>query len=187
MVIQGTSGLGEAVEQVDWENLAKGEADAVAVERLFVLVLATLCLDNESEAAAGRIGLLGDCTEPFKSTLSHFLESKVFRLLDEKGETHLSPLEARQFSGDMEWSAVKSTTSVPRDEVGQLLDQIKAGDKTIARLEAELHEAQTRLEIESERAADLGSQLQARESEISRLTEELGQETEAVGQDVIRP
>jgi chromosome segregation ATPase len=172
--------MAEVVEQIDWSLLASKPSDQVSLERLFVLVMAVLCLENENDTAALYIGMIAECSEQYKSTLSQFLENKVFKLLDEKGEQHLSPHENKNFTSDMEWSAVKSTTSVPRDEVNQLVEEIKACNKTIGRLESELHEAVERLEIENERSRELQDQLEIRESEISRLTDELSHATEAV-------
>ena len=157
------------------------EIDQAAIEQLFQLIFAVLCLETGNDSAASRIGLIADCSEPSKSELSAFLEAKVFRLLDEKGEQHLSPKDSNHRSHEFDLSAVKRTVSSSnRDDVSQLLEQIRACDTTILKLRAELMEANERIEAEAESAADIKAQLEHRDSEISRLADELSRATESV-------
>jgi hypothetical protein len=62
-----------------------------------------------------------------------------------------------------------------------LLEQIKISEKTIVRLEEELHEALDGQEAHHERNEELVGQLEVKDNEIMRLTDAMTGLAEAVG------
>ena len=60
--------------------------------------MAILCLETDNEKAGEYIGLINECDPEYQAVLSDFLQTKVFKLLDEKGEPHQNQISERKQS-----------------------------------------------------------------------------------------
>lgn len=180
---QMSEGVREVTSRVDCARLAADPYHQDSLEWLYMAVMMALCLETENEMASSCIGMIAECDEKYKESLSEFLENKVFKFMDERGEHHLSPHEHRPYSQDFDMSAEKRNSDLSRsgrDEVTPLLEQIKMNEKTISKLEEELHESQAEQEAQKERADDLLHQLDAKDNEILRLTDAMTRLADAV-------
>ena len=180
---QASEGLREVTTCVDCKALADDPDNQASLEWLYMAVMVALCLETENEAAGSYIGMIAECKEQYRQSVSEFLENKVLKYMDEKGEHHTSPHDHKQHSQEFDLSAGKHHSDFSRggrDEVVALLEQIKMNEKTIARLEDEVQETRAVQELLQERNDELAGQLDGKDNEIIRLTDAMSRLAEAV-------